>query len=485
MKLHMDPAELGRRAVPVLLPVLVGLVGAWLAMRVFAGDTTRMGAFTVELASGFGRGETIVALPPLGEVRLNTHDSPLRVRATVANVDVERLTEDLKEKSTRAITGEVESDARSSIRPFALRLLAVATGGGLVAGLVVFRRRWRPVVAAGATAVMVVGASEAVAWTTFRPEAFAEPTFEGTLRLAPQLLGPAEEITERLDAFRANLDRIVRGAIRAYSALEPQAIGGRDEVRVLHISDIHLNTLGMDFAVGLARGFDVDLVVDTGDLTSYGTPLEEAIASQIPRFGRPYVFVRGNHDPPALVERIEATGNGRVLERTLATVSGLRIYGEPHPVFTEDGGRDVDSDAVAEGSRAAGPRLRDLIDELDAVPDVVAVHDDRMAQELVGRVPVVLSGHFHKARASSMGGTLYLRAGSTGGAGVNMFRDSTPVPLSATVLYFERDGEADLIAYDLVQQSPTTGRLIIQRHLVAEVPEVTPSPAPTPTVAPG
>ncbi|MGH7856500.1 MAG: hypothetical protein ACREQY_04150, partial [Candidatus Binatia bacterium] len=86
-------------------------------------------------------------------------------------------------------------------------------------------------------------------------------------------------------------------------------------------------------------------------------------------------------------------------------------------------------------------------------------------------------------RAAMVDSTVFLRAGSTGGAGVNMFEGDEPVPLSATVLYFDRETQ-DLIAYDLVQQSPATGRLIIQRRLVEEVPELPPTPGPGPLGTP-
>jgi predicted phosphodiesterase len=437
-------------------------------MQLFAHDEVSIASFRVGLHAGFGAGETTIGLAPLGEMRADTHDAPLRVGATLTDVNIARLTDDLRSKSTGEIAEDVERGARDRLRPFALRTLAVATLGALVTGVAVFRRRWRSTVIAGVTALVVVGGSLAATWRTFRPDAFAEPTFVGTLRLAPQLLGPANEITERLDAFRANVERIVGGAARAYAALEPQTIGGTGDLRVLHISDVHLNTIGMDFAVELASGFDVDLVIDTGDLTSYGTSVEEAIASQIPRFRRPYVFVRGNHDAPSVAARVDATKNGRVLEHEAKTVEGLRIYGAPHPAFTENQQEDVDSEELAERAREATDDLTEAVLGLRRRPDVVAVHDDRMAEGLGGVVPVVVSGHFHRSRAQTLDGTVFLRAGSTGGAGVNMFTEAEPVPLSAEVLYFDEEPTPRLVAYDLIEQSPTTGRLTIQRHVVGD-----------------
>lgn len=115
-------------------------------------------------------------------------------------------------------------------------------------------------------------------------------------------------------------------------------------------------------------------------------------------------------DPDALAARVNATRKAQVLDGQAETVEGLRIYGMARPVFTENQGQDVDTDEFQARARI----VRD-VETLDDPPDVVAVHDDRMAEALAGRVPVVLAGHYHRARAATVNGTLYLRAGSTGG----------------------------------------------------------------------
>ena len=112
-------------------------------------------------------------------------------------------------------------------------------------------------------------------------------------------------------------------------------------------------------------------------------------------------------------------------------------------------------------------------------PDVVAVHDDRMAEALAGRVPLVLSGHFHEEGERVDHGTLYLRAGSTGGSGFNVFTEPGGIPLSAEVLYFVRGPEPGLIAYDVIDQSPESGSLTVDRHVIEEdFGELVPSPPP-------
>ena len=117
-------------------------------------------------------------------------------------------------------------------------------------------------------------------------------------------------------------------------------------------------------------------------------------------------------------------------------------------------------------------------------PDIVLVHDDRMADEIAGLVPLVLSGHFHETRDEVRDGTVFLRVGTTGGAGPTGFTAEGDVPFSAEVLYFQPndEGRMRLVAWDVVTQFPETGSLEIARHLASDV-GVSPSPS-VPTESP-
>jgi hypothetical protein len=117
-------------------------------------------------------------------------------------------------------------------------------------------------------------------------------------------------------------------------------------------------------------------------------------------------------------------------------------------------------------------------------PDIVAVHDDRMAESVAGVVPLVVSGHFHVEGQRVDRGTLYLRVGSTGGAGFNVYTQPGGVPLSAEVLYFRPGPEPQLIAYDVIDQSSQSGSLTVQRHVVRrEFGELVPTPPPSPSAS--
>jgi predicted MPP superfamily phosphohydrolase len=473
-----------RKVVLFVVPVLIGVSGAAVAMLAFGKETVSMGPFRVQLSSHFGRGVTDIELPPLGRVTADTHRAPLRFSATLQNVNVSALADDVRNRGLYAVIEDVRVRALDRIAPFAARLLFVSMGGAFVLLVLAFRTRWKQVAVGMAATVLVVGGCETVAWATYRPSALLSPTYSGSLALAPKLIGPAQTAVDRIDDFRAELARVLGGAVRVYTSVQASPIVGVGEIRVLHISDIHLSPLGMSFAQQVADAFDVDFVIDTGDITSFGTPAENLILSAVPGFGRPYVFVRGNHDSAALQDAMSHIPNAIVLDGTSRTVKGLTVYGLGDPLFTPNKSFAANDQQLAAIVRGVGPRLLHDVERLPSPPDVVAVHDDRMAEAAAGFVPLVISGHFHKPSVRVVNGTLFLRVGSTGGAGANVYTQQGGVPLEAEILYFERTATPKLVAYDLIQQSPESGSLTVKRHLVVqEFGELVPT-APSPYVTP-
>ncbi len=479
-----------------VIAVVVGVLGAWLGALLLARTEVPMGPFRVAVSAGFGRGVTDIGLPPFGRVVADTHVAPIRISATLEDVGVERLTQLVRAEGVEGLASSVERDALDELRTLALRLLLTSLLGAAVLSALVFRARWRAILISVLSAFVAVGGSLVLAWGTYRPAAFTEPTYTGSLGAAAKLIGPVREATDRIEDFRTGLEALVASATRAYTSIQAQPLLGDDVVRVLHISDIHASPLGMDFAQGIAQAFDVDLVIDTGDLTSFGTPLEDLIATEIPSFGRPYAFVRGNHDSMFLQAAVEEVPNATVLDGRTADVSGLEIYGLGHPEFTPSGREAIDPYAFEEEARAAAPVVAEDLAPLDEPPDIVAVHDDRMVEALAGTVPLVVSGHFHETRARVVDGTLFLRIGTSGGNGAGIFR-GLDIPFSAEILYLSHEPDRGLVAYDVVEQWPDTGSLIVTRHLVSEefgelvltptpsaIPSATPTPVPTATTTP-
>lgn len=473
---------MARKLLVVMVAGGVGVVGAWLGMQLLARTTVSMGPFRVEVAAGFGSGITRLGLPPFGEVTADTHLAPMRLSATLRDVGVQRLTDLVRERGVEGLVDDVERDAPIRLRAFAWRVLAAAILGGFALSVLVYRGRWRLVASGVAAALVVVVACQGLALATFRPQAFVEPTYSGSLALAPKLIGPVREATGRIEGFRAGLEQLIDGTVRAYTTLQTTPLTGEETIRVLHISDIHASPLGMDFAREVARGFNVDMVIDTGDLTSFATPIEDLIVSRIPELVRPYLFVRGSHDSMQLQAQVAGEENAVVLDGNAETIDGLTVYGLGHPAFTPARGTPVDDEEFEALARSGGERIAADLDELDRPVDVVAVHDDRMAEAVAGLVPVVISGHFHQTKTDVMDGTLFLRIATTGGSGAGVFRGLEDIPFSAEVLYFTRTSRPELIAIDVIEQFPDSGDLTVKRISVAdEFGDLVLTPPPTTT----
>jgi predicted phosphodiesterase len=450
--------------------LLVGLAGAWLALMAAGRSEYSVGPFRVELFARPGWGATEIALPPFGRLDADTHRAPVRLTATFQEVGPTELTEVVRHKGIRGLAQEVEEDGLAAVRAHVWRSLAVALVGAVGAAALVFRLRWRRVLAASLSGTLLLVGSTALAWGTFRPEAFLSPTYTGSLTLAPQLIGPIREATGRIEDFRAELERLVGGAVQAYAEIAVGVPDSGTAVTMLHISDIHSSPLGMDFAQQLTAAFQVDLVVDTGDLTSFGSPPEQFITNRIRGFGVPYVFVPGNHDSPATSTSVGMQPNGVVLDGGATEVAGLTIFGAGHPVFTPDPEADITDQEFADAARTAGERLAEDLADLDPPADILAVHDDRMAEAAIGLTPLVVSGHFHRTGARLEDGTLFLRVGTTGGGGLDTFTGPEAIPLSAQILYFDGD-PLRLIALDVVTLDPITRDLSVNRHQASDILE--------------
>ena len=319
---------------------------------------------------------------PLGRLRADTHGAPLHLRANLDEVDIEWLQEGSGAASTR--WPRSSSGTRSTRRAVSPRGSSWSARSA---------RSSSDCSCSGPDGTPSSGRPRPGSSPWSRPSRSRDRLRRVGLpgaelhRLAPA--GAAALRSRRgRDRARRLLPRrapaVVAGAARAYTAVEANPLGRGDEIRVLHISDIHLSTLGYDFAQELARSFDVDLVVDTGDTTSFGASGEEFILSEIPDFGLPYVWVRGNHDARSFQDAIGGLSDVTVLDGDTAEVDGFTIYGLGDPCSSSERGTPTDEQAVEDLMVDASEQVLDDVEALPEPPDIVMVHDDRMAGGVAG-----------------------------------------------------------------------------------------------------
>ena len=476
------------RRLLVAAPLLAGALGGALAVGLLARQDARIGPLTVRLAArpSLHAGSTL-AVPPFGTVTADTHGGLLAFRATLDNVDARALAR-LIRRHTGATTldelatalAPLEHRARVVTVEFLLRLLAVGVLGGAAAALGLPRRSLRR---AGWCALGGLLSSLALlvpALATFDLGAFQAPAYTGTLEYAPALVGDVRTLPRRLDTLRREMARIATNLDRAYAALgQPQPQLDAGTVRLLHVSDLHLNPAGFDLAERLAAQFQVDAVVDTGDLGTWGLRFERAVPQRVADFHVPYLFVKGNHDNDQMVKAV-AAGGGRVLDHQAAEVAGIRFYGVGDPTFSP--GQGYRTDQLEALKRRRSVQVAGELDRLDPPADVLLVHDPALATYAMGHVATVLDGHLHRFGTRVDYGTRELTDATTGAAGPDGLRQPNPPPYGAEVVYLDaatrRPIALDQVTVRSLEAEFSVRRLVLPEGTAGFTPNPVPVPAP-------
>ena len=456
------------------LRIAVALIGAVIAVLLFGRISAPIGPFDATLAFRPTGGGAAVAVPPLGSLNVDAYDGPLRLDIALQSVDQQRARALATDPVRLAgVVNQVSDDLRSAVIRLAWTTAGVAVAGAALASLIVLRRRREPAIAAGVTVVLLLG-TVGLGAATWRPEALSQPKYTGLLVNANSLIGSAQDIVARFDAYRASLEDLVANVGTLYATISalPSPGGADDSVTLLHVSDLHLNPAGFDLMRQVVRQFDVDGVLDTGDITDWGSEPENQLIGSVGKLGVPYVYIRGNHDSATTAAVIAAQPNATVLDDSATTVAGIEIVGARDPRFTPD--KSTGDDGAADDVlTASGRALADVIDALPETPAIAMVHDPKQAAPLDGDVPLVLAGHTHSRKVSMLDdGTRLMVEGSTGGAGLRGLEHEKPTPLSCTVLYLDPDTGA-LRAYDeitlggLGETEVTIQRTVVQQDEAA------------------
>lgn len=488
-----------RRLFALLGPILLAIVGAGIGLQLVPASTVQVGPLTttVHLRPSL-EPRTVLKLPPVGEVEFETHRAPVTIEARVQGVDLRQAQQLLASPSAMTDLEKTAPEALTSgiIQNAGLCALFALGGAAISVGLT-YRRVRRSVIAAG-SALAVTAASVGLMAATFRPQALYQPRFDGLLSQAPYVADIGRSTMADYASYRTALAQFVSQVSSVYAAASaiPDDRVGTDVVRVLHVSDIHDNPQAFDVIAKLVSQLDVDLVVDTGDITSWGMPAENRLLEPIGDLDVPYVFVGGNHDGRSAIEAVAEKKNAHVLNNEVIEVEGLRIAGIGDPRFTPD------DDASAEGKKAgsiaveqAGYQLGATITEYDAAHpdapvDIALFHDPTVPGGLEGRVPLVLSGHMHAGNVQldrDGSGTDWLTVGSTGGAltsgGTNaVLEGGEPVDLSARLLYLDRSTHRLLAYDDIAMGGLGLVSVSIQRHTMPT--EQAPLTVPSSSTAP-
>ncbi|MGA9749149.1 MAG: metallophosphoesterase [Nocardioides sp.] len=429
-----------------LAAVVLGLVGGWLGLTVAGAAHHEVGPLTtsMQVVPAWGGG-TVVEIAPLGELQLDTHGGPLGIHATLDGFDVEEARalvtnpaelDGLRADAVADLTWEVKMAVTRGV-------VGALLGAVLLVGLT--SRRLSSALVGGGTVIVAAGAALATAVVGWNPHALAEPRYTGLLSTAPSVVGTAESIVNDFSTYGDQIAQIVGNVTGLYTATTslPLLPDKDDVVRVLHVSDLHLAPQAWDVIATVARQYDVDVIVDSGDITDHGTRAENRYVEEARRMPAPYVWVRGNHDSAQTQRAMRNVPNAVVLDGKPREVAGLTFLGLGDPTFTPDKSLDNDPEKVTE----AAEDLAAAADNLGGV-DVLVFHDPTDAAALDGGAPVALFGHRHfRAVERGESGTWLMTQGSTGGSGLRALEPEDAADIMLSVLYIDRTTHR-LRAYD-------------------------------------
>ncbi|MFE7057451.1 metallophosphoesterase [Streptomyces californicus] len=421
----------------------VVVLGAWLGLLAVGSIRTPVGPMdtTMTLRPSLTGGSKI-NVSPLGALELDSHIAPLRLDVDVDRLDPER-SQALVDQPERFsnLQDEVTRDVAAGTRELAVRSCVAVVSGAAALGLVVYRRP-RRALAAGGLALTLLAASGVSAYATWNPKSVLEPKFSGLLSSAPSLVGDARSIVTEFDIYQRELARLVTNVTKLYDATSTLPVYQPDPgtIRVLHVSDIHLNPAAWHIIASLVEQYEIDVIVDSGDTMDHGSAAENGFLDPIRDLGAPYVWVRGNHDSRVTQEYLEKFRNVRVLDDGAAVnVGGLRIAGTGDASFTPD---RTGPGSNKEAARLEGMRLATALRDQERAgtpADIAVAHDPNTARETDGTVPLVLSGHYHRRINEQLKlGTRLKVEGSTGGGGLRAVQNEKPEKVHASVLYMDR-----------------------------------------------
>jgi predicted phosphodiesterase len=414
--------------------VVIALVSVWASLAITRPATIRVGPATaaVQTLPGAGASFKLGNAPP---VHRDLGAGPLQLRLRLTLPKGATLLAAHEPNMLRQLAA-----ARSNLVGVALgylgRLAWHAVLLALALGFLVFRRRWRLALVSGASsAALLVTALGATA-----------ATMSGGLAN----VGSGSCARGWVSYVLPDMASLSPPAppVRVPAAAQPAANPGL--LPMLFVADDHLNPAGMQFALRLQRATGSVAVLDAGDITSFGVAGESCVVLPwVRQFHVPYVWVRGNHDSMAVQRLMAAVRPVKVLDYSSTTVDGIDIYGVGDPAFTPR--LPDDSAAMRRTAETAVPKIVRAISAMSVPPDVVLVHDCRMAAPddaagpgVAGMVQLLLCGATHRYAVTDRYGTFVLHTATVGDGGLD---DPSGGGFGALLLEFSASQPHRLVYY--------------------------------------
>ena len=401
------------------------------------------GEITLRLRPAWPGGRLVMPLGPAGRVEMLTHKTPvdLEVRFELAPQGTLSDIGELTQRLPAARAGAEQAFASFAlwkipwlaVLGLAVGLLAVSYGprllrrGALAAGL-------------GLTGVAVlVGALAGVSYATL--DRTPSVSYYGIAQDLPRVVKVVRNVSDVLEGRDLGFGEFVAALETISQQLAAGGNGGeRDNmVRLLLVTDVHLNPVGARLAARLASSEveHVDAVLLGGDMTYFGTELEGRLfATAFGKVSVPVLMVGGNHESAPAMDYF-ATLGWRLLDAATVEVRGVGIMGFSDPVA----GTPALIASAAELDQAATAEA-DAWSTAQPPPNVVLVHEVAQARKIIalarerGVQLVVMYGHDHVVKVTREGTVTLVDGGTAGASGVERLGVAPGTPYTFQIVEF-------------------------------------------------
>jgi len=450
----------------ILITTLLVLGSTLLFIQLFSQTSFKYNSLSFQLRPRLGvKGGTVIAVPPIGQLFFKSHQTPWQLIVTLDEVDFSSLAQKINSLPPKQqwLT-LIQHKVKHTVLTFFVSVGIYGLLGGLFMLLVLrihpASKMFRYGLLCSITLILLLITTTIL---TYQPRAIEHPQYQGVLSAAPWAMNLVTMGLDNIEVIGANLKKISQSLPTLFKQAEDIKNISElpTDLRILHVSDIHNNPAAFDFIEELISNFKIQFIIDTGDLTDYGTELEAKIIDRIPGLTVPYVFIPGNHESPLIIKRLAHTKNVILVIKKMLQIHGLTIIGAPDPAAFK-----YSSDVVATDQYlAAAQILIDRVRNMGKTPDIIAVHNRIMAKDLIGSVPLILHGHDHSYRLTVEKGTVIDDAGTTGAAGIRGI-DDKGAAYSASISYWKKgpQGTMKLHAIDSIKINGGEGSLTIDRH---------------------
>jgi len=419
----------------------------------------------------FDNGLTEINIPPIGIISAKTHQTPIKLGITLINIDIDLIQQLIEEPIDQAeLVDMVIQEIRWNVSVFVARMLLVAFIGGAFAMLLLHKRDMFDYLKAALMGFAIMAVILAGTFYTYNINEFSNPQYRGIIKAAPWMIGFAQDAFVKVDQLGEQLRLTANNLYELFEKVDlVRPIGEfADTIKILHVSDIHNNPAAYDFIQQVSESFQIDLIIDSGDISDFGSPLEALLLERLNDFAIPYLFIAGNHDSPEIISAMELIENVIVINNEIVNVKGFKIMGLHDPASISNIVVPPSENTVIEYIQKA----ETILEQAHTIPDIFVVHHPHIASAFVNKIPVILHGHRHRVTITTQEESVIIDPGTTGAAGIRGLQSKTEVPYSVVLLHFirkedeEKDEEKNVLrAADVIKIYDLEGGFIVQRTI--------------------